>query len=314
MQVFIAGATGVLGRHLVATLAERGHDVVGLARDDDGAAEIERRGGVARRGDVLDRESLVAAAEGAAVVCNVATAIPTDLNPPREAWARNDRVRREGPGNLLAAARAVGARRFLQEGVVWVARQPDGSAFDEDSPPHPTRITQSSLDAQRLVTDATDLETCVLRCGWLYAPDATHIRQMGAQLRDRKLPIVGGGPLGRRDAVLSYVHAGDAAHAFAAAAEGEATGLFHVVDDEPATFAAFLRTFADELGAPPPRRVPAWLARRFVDSDAVRLLTTSMPTSNDRLEAAFDWTPRYPTYREGLAAVVATWRADGTVG
>lgn len=316
MQVFIAGSTGVLGRRLVAECAERGHEVVGLTRDDEGDELVRERGGEPRRGDVFDRESVVDAATGADVLVHAATAIPTDTRPSDEDWERNDRVRREGAEHLVAAAEAVDADRVLQQSVVWVARQPDGSAFDERAEPHPNRVTQSALDAEHIVErGAADhgFDPVVLRGGWFYAPDAAHTRQFGEGLLAGRFPIVGSGLLGRGDATLSFVHVDDAARAFAAAAEGDATGTFHVVDDEPATLATFLRAFADRLDTAEPRRVPGWLARFLVGTASVRLLTNSMPTTNERLREAFDWEPRYPTYREGLNQVVEQWREAGTI-
>jgi nucleoside-diphosphate-sugar epimerase len=316
MRVFVAGATGVLGRRLVAECVDRGHEVVGLARDDRGETAVRDRGAEARRGDVLDRDSLVAGAAGADVLVHAATSIPTDVNPDEAAWARNDRVRRDGARNLVAAADAVDAARVLVQSVVWVARRPDGSAFDEDAPPNPDRSTRSASDAERLVVEGADehgFDPVVLRGGYFYAADTAHTRQFGERLLARRLPIVGRGLLGRRDARLSFVHVDDVARAFADAVAGEATGTFHVVDDRPVTYAEFLRTFADHLGAPSPRRAPAWLARRVVDENFVRLLTRPMPTSNDRMEAAFGWTPRHPTVDDGLTAVVDRWRETGTI-
>jgi nucleoside-diphosphate-sugar epimerase len=314
MRLFVAGATGVLGRRIVAECVDRGHEVVGLTRDDRGDALIRQRGGEPHRGDVLDRDSLVDGAAGADVVIHAATKIPTDQNPDDEDWALNDRVRREGAENLLSTAATVGTDRFILQSIVWVARQPDGTRFDETAPPNPDRSTRSALDAERLVRDGADehgFEPVVLRGGWFYAPDTAHTRQLGERLLAARMPIIGRGLLGRRDATLSFVHVDDAGRAFADAVEGTATGTFHVVDDEPTTYAGFLRAFADRLEAPSPRRLPAWLARLFADNDLIRLLTCPMPTTNERLREAFDWTPQYPTIDEGLDQVVARWRDCG---
>ena len=316
MKVFIAGSTGVLGRRLIADCVDRGHDVVGLTRDERGDSLVRERGGRPSRGDVLDRESVVEAADGADAIVHAATAVPTATNPDEEDWNRNDRVRREGAANLVAAAAATDARRFVQQSVVWVARRPDGRPFDETAAPNPDRTTRSALAAERLDTEGADehgFEPVVLRGGWFYAPDAATTRSFGEALLARRLPIVGGGILGRRDATLSLGHADDAARAFADAIEGDATGTYHVVDDEPVTLATFLRTFADELDAPTPRRVPAWLARFLVGKHGVGFLTNSMPTTNDRVRDAFGWEPRYPNYRDGLEQVVDRWRANGVV-
>lgn len=268
------------------------------------------------RGDVFDRDSLVAGAEDADVVVHAATNIPTETNPDDEDWALNDRVRREGAENLVAAAAAVDADRFVQQSIVWVARQPDGSQFDETASPNPDRSTQSALDAERIVDEGAaehGFEPVVLRGGYFYAPDTAHTRMFGERLLAGRLPLVAGGMLGRTDAALSFLHVDDAGRAFADAIEGDATGTFHVVDGEPVAYAAFLREFADQLGASSPRRVPAWLARLFVDENLVRLLTCPMPTTNERFRTTFDWTPRYPTVREGVDQVVERWHESGVI-
>jgi len=316
MEVFVAGATGVLGRRIVAECAERGHEVVGLTRDEKGDAVVRESGGEPHRGDVLDRDSVVEGAGSADAVVHAATKIPTDTNPSEEDWELNDRVRREGAENLVAAAAEADADRFVAQSVVWVARQPDGGRFDEDAEPHPDRSTRTALAAERIVEEAGEehgFDAVVLRGGWFYAPDTAHTRMFGEQMLARDLPLVGRGLLGRKDATLSFAHVDDAGRAFADAVEGEATGTFHVVDEQPTTYAEFVRGFGERLGAPPPRRVPAWLARFFVGENILRLITRSMPTTNDRFREAFGWEPEYPTIQEGLDQVVERWREEGTI-
>jgi nucleoside-diphosphate-sugar epimerase len=316
MKVFVTGATGVLGHRIVDRLAERDHDVVGLARDERGQRTVEECGGTARRGDVLDPATLERAVDGDVdVLVHAATAIPDSTKPSEEEWERNDLVRLEGIRNLLDAAPA-SLERVLFPGVVWVARQPDGSRFDETADRHPDRATRSAADVEDLLDRraAEDgFDAAILRCGFFYAPDARDTRGWADRLLDGDLPVVGGGPLGRRDAELSFVHAEDAAAAFVAAIEAGASGTYHVVDDEPVTGAAFFERFADLLDAPEPGRIPAWLARFFVGKVAAELLTSPMPTTNERARRELDWEPEYPTYREGLRGVVATWQADGTL-
>lgn len=315
MRVFVTGATGVLGRRLVDRLADRGHEVVGLARDVNGTALVEALGGTAHRGDVLDPDSLGGAVDDVDVVIHAATAIPVATKPTDADWARNDRVRLEGIRNLVAAS-GEGVERFLFPSVVWVARQPDGSRFDEGAERHPDRATRSAARVEDYLTDAgaeQGFDTTILRCGFFYAPDGGFTRQFGRRLLAGDLPIVSGGVLGRRDAELSMVHADDAAGAFADAIDAGATGLYHVVDDEPVTAAEYVSTFADRLDAPEPSRVPGWLARFFVGKETVALLTNPMPTTNARFREDVGWEPTYPTYREGLAQIVETWLDDGTL-
>ncbi len=314
MRVFVTGATGVLGPRLVERFADRGHEVVGLARDDEGAGLVEERGGVSRRGDVLDPESLERAMDDVDAVVHAATHFPVKLKPTEDDWERNDRVRLEGARNLLRAAG--GVEQFLFPSVVWVARQPDGSAFDEDADRHPDRATQSAADVEDLLRKraARDgFDATVLRCGFFYAPDAGHTRFWGEKLLAGDMPVVGGGLLGRRDASLSFLHVDDAARAFAGPLDADASGLYHVVDDEPATGAEFFEEFADLLDAPEPRRIPGWLARLFVGKTNAKGFTSPMPTTSERFRRDVGWEPAYPTYREGLRQVVETWREDGTL-
>ncbi|WP_436933529.1 NAD-dependent epimerase/dehydratase family protein [Halovenus marina] len=316
MKVWIAGATGVLGHRLVDRFTDRGHQVVGLARDSDGAERIECHGGTARRGDVLDADSLEAAIDDDVdVLIHAATAIPDSTKPSDEEWERNDRIRLEGMKNLLDGA-PDGVRQVLFPSVVWLARQPDGSTFDETAERHPDRATESAARVEDLLREratAAGFDVSILRCGFFYAPDTRDTREWGRRLVDGDLPIVGGGILGRQDAELSFVHADDAAAAFVAAVESDASGVYHVVGDEPVTGAEFFKSFADLLDEPEPSRIPAWLARFFVGSVAARLLTSPMPTTNEKAKRELDWDPAYPTYREGLKQVVETWESDGTL-
>jgi nucleoside-diphosphate-sugar epimerase len=183
MRVFIAGATGVLGRRLVERCVDRGHDVVGLTRDDRGDAVVRRHGGDPHRGDVLEVDSLASGAADADVVVHAATKVPTGTSPTEADWRRNDRVRREGARNLLTVAARADADRFLQQSVVWLARRPDGRRFDEHTAPSPDRTTQSALDAERVVMDAAEehgIEPVVLRGGWFYLKSGAKAPPQGA--------------------------------------------------------------------------------------------------------------------------------------
>jgi len=315
MDVLVTGATGVLGHRLVERLADRGHGVVGLVRDEAGAALVEDCGGVPQRGDVLDPDSLERAAADVDTIVHAATSIPTDRKPSEEQWRRNDRVRHEGARNLVAVTGGE-IDRFLFPSVVWVARRPDGSPFDETAPRNPDRTTRSAAAVEEYLETAAErhgFAATVLRCGFFYAPDGATTRTFGEGLLAGRAPVVGRGLLGRRDAELSLVHAIDAARAFVAAIDAGVTGLYHVVDDRPVTLADYLTAFADELDAPRPRRVPAWLARFALGSEMTTVLTSPMPTTNERFRDATGWAPRYPTHSAGLTRVVETWENEGVV-
>jgi nucleoside-diphosphate-sugar epimerase len=307
MRVFIAGATGVLGRSLVRQFSERGHTVYGLTRDERGEKLVRSLGGESRKASLFDADELAHAADGAEVVIHAATSIPNKRRLKPADFAENDRIRRDGTRSLGLAASRIGARLYLQQSIVWVARPPDGAPFDEDTTPQPDEISRSAYDAEQIAAEAGAVGgfgVGILRCGWFYAPDAASTRMFGEGLKRRRMPIVGSG-----DAVLACLHVEDAASAFVAAAETGRSGLWHAVDDQPVTVKELLTTFASMLGAPPPMRVPVWLARLAAGSYAAKFLTSSTRTTNKRMRRETNWTPRFPSYREGLEQIIAEWGA-----
>ena len=313
MKVAIAGATGVLGRRLVRQLLERGHRVVGLARDEKGIQTIRRLGGEAAIGDIFDAGSLAAAFGQADVVIHAATSIPARVSRGGAGWELNDRLRREGTRALTEAAAMSGAKTYLQQSVVWVARPADDSFFEEKTEVGvPGELYRSAFDGERIAAEAGErygFNVAVLRCGGFYAPDAHHTRLFARGLLKRRLPLVGAG-----EAVSANLHADDAASAFVAAAEAGRRGLWHVTDDEPATIRAMLVEFARVLGAPPPRRLPLWLGRFFLPKAVVEFFTRSTRTSNRLFREEVGWSPRFPSFKAGLQDVVEVWRAEGFAG
>jgi nucleoside-diphosphate-sugar epimerase len=310
MRVFIAGASGVLGRRLIQQFTARGHLVVGQVRGAKAESVVRAMGGEPRHADLFDAESLAQAADGCDTVIHAATAIPVKRKTTPADWAMNDHIRRKGTRCLTEAAAKIGAKTYLQQSVVWVARPRDESAFDEDSPAVPDPLLQSAIDAEAIAREAGSVEgfvTGVLRGGAFYDPDSAHFRMLADALRKREMPI-----LGRGDAVRAMIHTDDAASAFACAAEQPKNGTWHVVDDELVSVRALLEGLASRLGAPPPRRVPYWLARWIAGEQAFSYFTKSTRTTNARFRRDFNWTPRYPTYREGLDQIVAAWNAESS--
>lgn len=309
VKVFVAGATGVLGRRLVPRLRERGHEVIGLSRGPENDQVIASLGGEPRRADLFNAESLVRVADGSDVVVRAATAIPPGVRWRRRDWELNDRVRREGTRALTECAARIHAELYAQESIVWVAQTTDGSPFDETSPASSRLWFGSSIDAESIAREAGSrggFAVATLRFGGFYGADSEQTRYMGEALVRRKLPI-----LGRGDAVWANLHLDDAASAFVAAVEAVRDGLWHVVDDRPTTAASFFQTFAKTLDAPEPKRVPTWLARLAVGGGTIRFLTASTRTSNARIKKDLAWSPRYPSCKEGLRQVVEAWKAEG---
>ncbi len=308
MRVFIAGAAGDLGRALIRTFRASGDDVVGLVRSAEGAATVRALGGAAVLGDLFDADALVRHAQGAEAVIHAVTAIPRGAALRRpDAWAANDRARREGTRALTDVAARVGARVYLQQSVAWVVRRrADDPPYDEDTPPDPPRLLASAVDGERIAREAGHrhgFRVGVLRGGAFYGADTAQSRGLAADLRARRLPIIGDG-----GTLVAPIHVDDMADAFALAAHAGRDGCWHVVDDAPVTFASLLRQFAAAIGAPEPRRIPRWVGRVVLGRDALEAITTSMRTTNARVRRELGWRPRYPNVGVGLEAMVREWK------
>src|ERR671911_2586422 len=276
MKVFVAGASGVLGRKLVPQLVARGHEVVGMTRTaskQDGLRALGARPVVA---DALDPDA-VAGVVGEAepeVIVHQLTALSgpmkaRDMRHPDRSVAAimTNRLRTEATDHLLAAGRAVGARRFVAQsfGAFRSARtggpvQTETDPLDPDSPAPPRTAVAAILYLERAVTTIEWGEGLALRYGGFYGP-GTGISlgpdaQVAAPIRKRRFPIVGGG-----GGVWSLIHIEDAAAATAVAVERGRPGVYNVVDDDPAPVREWLPALASALDAKPPRRVPRWLGR-----------------------------------------------------
>lgn len=310
MRVFIAGATGVLGRRMVRRFLERNHKVVGLARDEKGKQTIQNLGGEAVVGSIFDTAGLAAVIGNADAVIHAATAIPAKVSSNPEDWAMNDRLRREGTRALTETAARVGAKTYIQQSIVWVARPADDSFFDESTKVEKTdALYASAFDGERIAFEAGakfGFNVSVLRCGGFYAPDATHTRVFAEGLLKRRLPLIGAG-----EAISANIHANDAASAFVTAAEAGKTGLWHVTDDAPTTIKDMLFEFVRSLNAPAPRRIPLWIARLFVWKGVIDFFTRSTRTSNSLFRKEFGWSPQFSSFQEGFQEVVKTWRTEG---
>jgi nucleoside-diphosphate-sugar epimerase len=310
MRIFVAGATGAIGRRLIPLLVAGGHDVTGMTRSPDRARGLEASGAAAVVCDVFDREGVTEAVVAARpeVVVHEVTDLPATIRPRRVAQdlAGNDRVRREGTPNLVAAAQAAGAGAFVAQSIAF-AYAPDGAPLkDESAPlavdaPGPWGESVRAVRAlETAVLEAQGLRGAVLRYGYLYGPGTAYDPDGGstaAMVAKRGFPIVGDG-----NGVFSFVHVDDAARATVAAIEGEVRGALNVVDDEPAALREWLRVYAGALGAKPPRRVPAWLARLVAGPFAVAFATQGRGASNARARSELGWTPAYASWRTGFLA------------
>jgi nucleoside-diphosphate-sugar epimerase len=307
LNILVAGATGVLGRSLVPLLRGRGHAVRGLARSARAEETVRGLGGEPVRGDLLDPAGLEAAARGCQAVLHLATSIPTRRRLRYSDFALNDRVRTEGTRNLLAAALAAGARRYVQQSVAFLHQTAAEEWADEDSPLADSPALGSAIEMERLVWQSHGLDglsTIIVRGGSFYGPGSPHTRRMFDALRRGLLPLAGAG-----DNYWSLIHVDDMAGACAAAAEAARPAQCYLaVDDEPVRVRELFTAVARARGGPAPRRWPEWLIRLLAGAPALDLLRASFRCRNARILRDLGWRPAYPTFREGIPAVLRAWK------
>lgn len=308
MKIFVAGATGAIGKRLVPQLINAGHTVVGTTRTPGKAAAIQSAGAQAEVLDALDAKAVLAAVERAKpeVIIHELTAIPPRINLRHfsDDFALTNRLRTEGTDFLLAAARATGCRRFIAQSYAgWPYERTGGWIKTEDDPlmASPEPAFRATLEAIRhlesSVTAGPALEGFVLRYGSFYGP-GTSIGPGGSLLADvrrRRVPVVG-----RGEGRWSFLHIDDAAAATVAAVQAKTPGLYNITDDEPAPVSEWLPYLAEVLGAKPPRHVPAWLARIMVGAFGVAMMTQLRGASNQKAKALLGWKLEWPSWRNGF--------------
>jgi nucleoside-diphosphate-sugar epimerase len=306
VRVFLAGAAGAIGRPLVPLLLAAGHEVTGTTRSRQRAEAIRAAGASAAVVDALDANALRDAVTQAApeVVIHQLTSLPARFNPRKaDLYAPTNRIRREGTRNLLAAAQAAGARRFVCQSVAFAyapGEQPEVKGEDAPlalgAPPPFGEGVRAIEEMERAVLEADGLDGLVLRYGWFYGPGTYYADDgsMAADTRGRRFPIVGSGA-----GLFSFVHVDDAAAATVAAVERGAPGAYNVVDDDPAALRDWLPVYAEAIGAPAPRRVPVWLAR-LVAGKVAAAVNVQPGASNAKARRELGWEPRWHSWRDGF--------------
>ena len=309
MRVFVTGATGALGRHLVPGLVAAGHEVTATTRTPGKVAQLRAAGAEPVILDGLDREAVIAAVRAAApeVVVHQMTALAglRSLRNPDKLFAATNELRTRGTDNLLAAAAEAGTRRVIAQG--YAGAGPDkrsGGALKTEEDPLDWRLIRSAVQmpaAIRHVDKTVPLEApegIVLRYGTFYGPGASDV--LLEAVRKRQVPVIGGGT-----GVWSFIEITDAATATVAAVGHGAPGIYNVVDDDPAPVAEWLPYLAQVAGAKPPLRVPGWLGRPLAGQFVVAQMTTSRGSSNQKARKELGWEPRYPSWQEGFRAWVS---------
>ena len=310
MRVFVAGATGVIGRQLVPRLVTAGHDVFGMTRSESKRALIRELGAVPVVADALDPDQVADAVARSKpdVIVHQLTAIGAlDLRHFDRDFALTNRLRTEGTDHLLSAGHAVGVRRFVAQGFATYGlyARTGGPVKSEEDPVDPTPVPdmRETFAAIRHLEDAVLgarwTEGIVLRYGAFYGPGTTMApgEVQFELVRKRKFPVVGDG-----GGVWSFVHVDDAAEATVAAIEQGSRGVYNVVDDDPTPVAEWLPALAETLGAKKPMRVPRFVGKLFTGEAGVMMMTAVRGASNAKAERELGWRPAHPSWRQGFAA------------
>jgi nucleoside-diphosphate-sugar epimerase len=312
MRVFVAGASGAIGTQLVPQLVAAGHVVTGMTRSPAKSDLLCALGARPAVADALDADAVARAVAEAEpeVIVHQLTALTgeMDLRHPDRVFGMTNRLRTEGTDHLLAAARAVGVRRFIAQSNAippGLAARTGGPVKTEDDPltdDVPAGM-RPALDAIRHLEDAVTgidwAEGLALRYGGFYGPgtslSADPGSAMSSAIRKRRVPILGDG-----GGIWSFVHVHDAASATVAAVERGAPGIYHVADDEPAPVREWLPYLAEQLGAKKPLRVPRLVGRWLAGEAVVAMMTEMRGVSNAKAKQVLDWQPRWSTWRLGF--------------
>jgi len=314
MKVFLAGATGAIGRRLVPLLKESGHTVLGTTRSRDKARLIEDAGGQAVVVNCLDSKAVmqvVMRTRPDAIIHQL-----TDLTAMKnlkkfdDGFDTTSRLRIEGTQNLIDAGRAAGVRLFIAQSYTGWPNSKGGSRLKSEEDPldaHPPKPMERSLKAilrlESMVSSLSGMTGVVLRYGSLYGP-GTSLAPGGdifEAVRARKLPLIGGGA-----GIWSFTHVDDAAAATISALECAKPGVFNIVDNEPAEVSVWLPELARQLGAKAPYSIPRWIGRLAVGDAGVSIMTEIRGSSNAKAKRELGWAPMYPSWREGFCAEAST--------
>lgn len=300
MRVFVAGGSGVLGRRLVPRLVARGHQVTATTTNTDRLPMLEELGaeGVVMDGlDAAAVEAAVTAARPDTVVNQMTALSPAhagkpDFRRPDRFFATTNRLRSEGIDNLLAAAATAGVSHVLAQshGSMNGIRRGGWVKTEDD----PLEVLEGTTAVNHLEDTVAAAGGGVLRYGSFYGPGATD--DQVRLVRKRLFPLVGDGT-----GHFSWVHLDDAAEATVLAVEQRATGVFNIVDDDPAPVREWLPHLARCAGAKPPRRIPTWLARLVAGEMLVGMMTEGRAFSNAKAKRELGWQPGHPSWRQGFA-------------
>ncbi len=300
MRILVIGASGAVGIHLTRQLTEQGHQVSGTCRRASNEGRIRAAGAAPLVLDVLDAaatRTAVAQVRPEAIIYQATALAGMRFGRSLDkTFAPTNRLRTDGIGNVIAAARSARVRKLFAQSFAPYRYASPGPVASEDDPV----LAEPPASAARTFAAMTHLDQAVtaaggiaLRYGAFYGePD-----QMTAAVARRRYPLAGDGR-----GMMSFIHLHDAAAATVLALGADGPAIYNITDDEPAPMREWLPVLAAALGARPPRRIPAWAARLVMGS-GLDMLTQARGAANTKAKKELGWTPRYPTWRKGFRTI-----------
>jgi nucleoside-diphosphate-sugar epimerase len=319
MKIFIAGATGAIGRQLLPRLTREGHEVTAITRSQDRVEQIHAAGARPIVVDVFDRDNLKRAVIEARpeVVIHQLTALPHRIDPRRvnQALAQTNKLRSEGTQILMDAAKAAGVRSFIAQSIASYYAPGKTSPATEAEPLYHQApaafagIVQALETLEHTVLNTPGIDGIILRYGYFYGP-GTSLAADGSFAEDvirRRLPIIGDG-----SGTFSFVHVKDAAAATVLALDHGKPGLYNIVDDDPAPIREWLPIYAELLHAPRPMRLPKFIGRLGAGRFGVYFMTEQRGASNQKAKQQLGWQPGYASWRDGFRSELTTQVQPGS--
>ncbi|HEX6299636.1 MAG TPA: NAD(P)-dependent oxidoreductase [Acidimicrobiia bacterium] len=309
MRVFVAGASGAIGKQLVPLLVDAGHEVHGMTRHESKRTMLEEMGAVPVVADALDPDQVAEAmgkAQPDVIVHQLTSLAGWGMRNIKRGAALTNRLRTEGTDHLLSAGQAVGVGRFVAQSNYALYARTGGPVKSEEDPLDlaPPGILGLGLTAirhlEKAILDASWTEGIALRYGGFYGP-GTNMAPGGElfeMIRRRRFPLIGGG-----GGIWSFIHIADAAEATVAAVEHGSRGVYNIVDDDPAPVAEWLPELTHMLSGKKPRRMPRFILRLFAGEGGVVMMTEARGASNAKAKRELGWSPAHPSWRQGFAAV-----------
>ncbi len=313
MKIFIAGATGVLGRRVIAGLISSNHRVVGLSRSDQNDLILNQLGAEPYRGDLFDKDKLISIVSDSEAVLHLATSIPSKLPIIRADWEANDRIRTEGTKNLIEAAVQNKCKLYIQESITALYGNQEGKLVDENSKisasiPQPA---ESAVVMEQLINRAINdhnLPAILLRFGTFYSYDSGLTASTFSAIQKGAYNIIGNG-----NVYWNLINVDDASDAVVQAVNNSGNNkgkTFNICDDMPVLYKDVILFIAKKLKARKPGTVSVEEAKQVLGSGMIEYMLTSYRCSNKRAKKELGWQPVYADYKAGYTHELNNWLSN----